>query len=233
MGSATRVLSRGLRMVWEELFTLIIVAALWTLVALGPPLVAGGLGGWLAALVVLLVSLPPATAGAYYVTNRLAHDRVGSAGHFIEGMRRYAVPSWILAVLDVVVLVIVILNLRFYGAMDAMWVPLAIALWLAVLFVWFIVQLFVFPILMEQQEAKIPLALRNSLLISFGSPFHTLPVVVLIALVVGLLLVLAPNLPGVIPLFLLVPPLVALLTNVAVVERLKQLRGEPDLDAEE
>jgi len=219
-------------MIWEELFTLIIVAALWTLVALGPPLVAGGLGGWLAALAVLLVSLPPATAGAYYVTNRLAHDRVGSAGHFMAGMRRYAVPSWILAALDVLVLVIVILNLRFYGAMDAIWVPFAVALWLAVLFVWFIVQLFVFPILMEQQEAKIPLALRNSLLISFGSPFHTLPVVVLIGLVVGLMLVLVPNMTTIIPLFLLVPPLVALLTNVAVVERLKQLRGEPDLDEE-
>lgn len=233
MDVAIRVLGRALRMTWDELFSLVIVAALWTLVALGPPLVAGGFGGLLAALVVMLVSLPPATAGAYYVTNRLAHDRVGGGGHFIEGMRRYAVPSWILAAMDVVVVLIVVLNLRFYGGMDAAWVPFAVAVWLAALFVWVIVQLFVFPTLFEQQEPKILLALRNSLLISFGSPLITLPVIVLIGLLVGLMLVIAPNLPGIIPLFLLLPPLVALWTNVAVVERLKQLRGTPDTESEE
>lgn len=231
MDAAGQLLTRGIRMLWDELFVLVIATGLWALVGLAPPLLATSLGV-IAGLVVLLISLPPATAGVYFVTNRLAHDRVAGAGHFIEGMKRFAVPAWLLMLLNVMVVGLVMVNLRFYAQFEAAWVVVAQSLWLAALIVWSIDQFFVFPVLIEQDEAKPLLALRNSLLIAFGNPAVTLTVLSLVGSILGVLVFLAPRLPGVIPLFLLMPPIAALFANIAIVDRLKALRGEPDLEAD-
>ncbi len=119
-------------------------------------------------LVWALLTLPiitafPALFGLVYATNRLAHNDGVSWQTLLVGFRRYFWVSWRWGVLNVCVYGLLLWNAQFYG-----WqVASPLGNWLQVLFVamvvfWTIVQLHVLPLLIEQEEPKLRLALRNA-----------------------------------------------------------------------
>src|SRR4051794_36412002 len=112
MDSPVRVLQKTGRSLWDDLFTLVLASAIWAVIALLPAVLASPLGSPIIIAIALLITLPPATAGLYYVTNRLAHGLVGKLGHVFEGMRRYGLPAWLLALLNAFVLALAVANFQ-------------------------------------------------------------------------------------------------------------------------
>jgi uncharacterized membrane protein YesL len=192
-----QVIGRALRDWWDDWVNLAVINLLLAL-------------SWLT-----VILGPPATFGMVYVTNCLAHGQsVGPRG-LLEGGRRYFMTSWLWMLLNLAVGVITGVSYLFYGSLSAAWAQFVQGGLLILAAAWLIVQFYALPYLMEQQEQRIGLALRNGLFTALAAPGYTLVVVGAAALVVAL------SVGTVALLFLGGPCLVAALGNRAVVERLE------------
>ena len=123
---------------------------------------------------ILIVTAPPAAAGLYYATNILAHEERVEWRTFFEGFREYFWLSWRWALVNLAVILILFSNTVFYDQFQAQW-----SYWLqgviwALLFVWGMLQVYVFPLLLEQTEKRQITALRNSLVIYRKRPTFAL-----------------------------------------------------------
>ncbi len=240
MGSPGQVLRRTLRSLWEDMFVLVLASALWALIGVLPTMLTFGTSGALLGfplalfptVIVLLLTLPPVTAGLFYLTNRLAHDLVGKVSHVIEGTRLYARPAWILGLLNTFILAVAAANFSFYASFDAPWVVFVRAIWVALLMLWGYSQLYVIPMLMEQKEPSVRLALRNSLFLAFGSPALTITVTLMLVILAFLMFIFLPMLLRILPVLLLLPVVIADLLNQAAVQRLKAIRGDKDVESD-
>lgn len=165
MGIAFRAFWAACKDYYEEMFSLVGANLLWLLLA------------------VPVVTLPPATAGMFCLTNRIAHHRSVELRMFFAGMRKYFLKSWLLALLNVAVLGILYVNWRFYGQMLApQWAAIVQGLFLGLIVLWCLIQLYVYPMLLEQEEPRLLLALRNAAFMTLASPLTTLALGLLVAL---------------------------------------------------
>lgn len=192
-----QVILQSLRDWWDDWLNMLVIGVVW----------------FVCLLTVLLG--PPAILGLYHVTHALAHGESLGVSGLIAGGRRYFLKGWLWALVNLVAAILLFANLLFYGQINAVWSRLVQGLFLGLSVLWLVVQFYALPYLMEQEQQQVRLALRNGLLTVLASPGYTLVVVGVAALIslVGLLLVL--------PLFLGVPGLVALLGSRAVLERIE------------
>jgi len=193
MGIAFRVLWTAFRDYYEEMFTLVGANLLWVLLLAGP----FGLG-FLASrflpvapviigtLVLEALLMPPATAGMLHLTNQVAHHKSIEFGLFFEGMKKYFWKSWLFMLLNLVAAAIFYTNFQFYGGSDAQWAVIVRGLFVGLAVMWCLVQIYVFPMLLEQQEPRLLMALRNAAFLAFASPITTLVLAILMLLVAGL-----------------------------------------------
>lgn len=193
MGIAFRVLWAAFKGYYEEMFTLAGVNLLWVAIVLGPfglgylasyllpvPLIVG---------VVLLgeaLLVPPATAGVFYLTNHIAHHKRIESGMFFEGAKKFAVKSWLLTLLNLLAVGLCYVNFWFYGGFEGQWTAIVRGIFLVVGVAWLLIQMYVYPMLFEQEEPKLRLALRNATFMALASPFITLCLGVLMVLVAAL-----------------------------------------------
>ncbi len=206
MSSALRVTWETLRDWWDSMVGL----ATFNLVWLG--------------LSLTVILCPPATAGLYAVTNSLAHGKGQRLGDFVEAARRYAWLSWRWALINVVLGGVLAVNFAFYGAVESTaGVLIQIAL-VSVGIVWLVMQFYTWPFLIEQEQKRLRLALRNALFLSQANPLYTL----LMLVVAGLAIVF--SLVAILPLGFFTMSFLALLGNRAVVERLTHYGKLPATD---
>jgi hypothetical protein len=102
--------------------------------------------------------------------------------------------------LNLLVVAVVVSNIWFYGQFDADWTVIVRMILSFLSLVWLMVQFYVLPYLMEQEDKSLRLALRNGLFTALAAPGYTAVVGGLAALVVALSAVLVA------PLFLGRPP---------------------------
>jgi uncharacterized membrane protein YesL len=178
---------------------------------------------WLLSWITIVLG-PPATFGLYYVTNQLARGRSLGLGGFLEGGRRYLRKSWLWMLLNLVVAVVSVVNIWFYGQLDADWAAIVQVFPLFLGLIWLVVQFYAVPYLMEQKEESLKLALRNGLFTFLAAPGYTAVVAGLAALIVVLSVWLVA------PIFLGGPCLIAALGNRAVRERLETYRARERKD---
>lgn len=129
-----------------------------------------------------LLTAPPAAAGLYYVTNQLAHDQPVTWRTFFEGFRQYFWLSWRWALFNLLILAILLSNVVFYTEMEGdifFWVR---AIFIALMLIWLLIQTYTFPLLIEQTEARILLALRNSVGLFAFNPKYAVGIAVAILL---------------------------------------------------
>jgi len=165
-----------LKDVWEELYALAIVNLVW-LFSWSLPV---GLGAatQLPAVIIptallSLAALPVTSAGMYYVTNRVAHGKTFHFADFIDGVKAlwWRALLWMLG--NVVFIGLCILNLWFYpSTFQGTWVVLVGGIWLAVLAFWLAMQVYFWPLLVEQEEYKLLRAWRNSAYLILANPFY-------------------------------------------------------------
>jgi len=168
MGIAFRILWTALKDFYEEMFVLVGANLLWVL------------------LCIPLVTIPPATAGMFYLTNQIAHHKSIEFRMFFEGFKKYFVKSWLLTLLNLLAAALFYANYQFYGQMAAQWASIVQGLFVGLFVIWCLIQMYVFPMLLEQQEPRLLLAVRNAAFLAFASPITTLTLAVLMAVVAAL-----------------------------------------------
>jgi len=176
---AMEVFWQTLKDIWEELYGLAIV----NLVALFAPviplsiayLLVGQAGlVWLSVPFVLatIVVIPLAIAGVYVVTNRVAHGKTFHFADFIAGARTYWWRSLLWFLANIVFLVLVYVNVIFYASQfEGIWVALVGGLWLALAVFWLTMQVYFWPLLIEQEQPRLLLTWRNAAYMVLANPF--------------------------------------------------------------
>ncbi len=156
---AMSVFWQTLKDTWEELFQLAIVNLVWLFSAL------------------TIIGLPVTTAGMYYVTNRVAHGKTFHFADFVDGIKLFWWRSLLWFLANVVFILLIIVNLQFYASFQATWSVFVNGLWLAILVFWLAMQVYFWPLLIEQEHPKMLLAWRNCAYLILANPFYAFFVV--------------------------------------------------------
>lgn len=127
------------------------------------------------AIVIAIAVLPnPVAAGVQYIAHELARGEGVFLSDQWDGLRRFgglALRAWLLSLLvTIVVLANVVVYLR---AQFPLAVPLAI-IWLYILLVWLAIQIYVYPLIMEQRVQRVVLVYRNAFVMAASRPVFTM-----------------------------------------------------------
>ncbi|HLJ67688.1 MAG TPA: hypothetical protein VKX16_10060 [Chloroflexota bacterium] len=123
----------------------------------------------------LIAVLPnPAVAGVHYMLRQyLADDPYAGFGEMWAGLRRYFLPALLLWLAALPVSAIILANLLFYAHLHLAAVSFLEALWIGILVVWLGIHLYVYPLLMEQEDMRPLTVYRNATVITFARPLFT------------------------------------------------------------
>lgn len=179
---------KSLKDLFEDLFILAMVNLMWLLI--NAPLVIAAFfssaSSTLFFIVLLLgvLTLGPANAGLYAVAERVTDGRTSSWRDFVGGMRSNARLSWKVYGLWMVGLVVILVNLQFYGQSSS-----TIASFLYVLFIYFLAVwcgflIYIGPLMILQTDKRLRTIARNAALMTFGRPLFTLVTLALMAVIV-------------------------------------------------
>jgi hypothetical protein len=138
-------------------------------------------------IIILLGILPsPTSCGLQFLASELAHGEMVSLSDLRTGLRDYwrvALRTWLVSL---AVMVLILVNLAFYaGQISSTGSPLhavagpATALWVFALLLWTAMHLYVFPLLLAQEDRSLRTTYRNALVIVVSRPLFT--VIVLLA----------------------------------------------------
>jgi uncharacterized membrane protein YesL len=210
-----RVIWAGVQDFWDELFLLALMNIVTMLLAIP------------------VITFPPALAALWHVANRVADGTAIHWSDYGDGLRRYFLKSWGLALINILILVIILTNIWFYGPTNN---PLSISEkitpWLQGFFIvvgllWLIYQMYPLAMLLEQTDQRLHIALRNSFILVIANPLFTL------VLAVFILVVVAVSTYLVAPWILVTWALIAVVINKAVKHMLKPFRERMKAEAEE
>lgn len=166
-----------------------------------------------------LVTAPPAAAGLYHTTNRLAHQRPANWRTFFEGFRTHFWLGWRWGLANLVVLSVLGGNYAFYGKLELSWGRWAQGLFLGLAMVWGLLQVYTFPLLLEQEDQRVLTAVRNSVVLYLQRPVFSLGLALLVVLLVGMSSLLPPSW------LLITGSLCAYLTNRGTIVVLNDVAG--------
>lgn len=138
-----------------------------------------------------VVSIPiitafPALMGLVYTTNRLAHDKTINWRLFFEGFRTYFWLSFRWGLLNLIVVIVLFSNLLFYTQVTGDWVIWVRAIFITLMTFWLSLQMYVLPLLLEQEKPQLRRAFANSLVILIRRPVYTLWQALVIGIIAAL-----------------------------------------------
>jgi uncharacterized membrane protein YesL len=204
MQSAGRLIWEWLLEAYDSFWILVVFNILWAL------------------LTVLVIPAVPAAAGLYYATNQLAHQQPVNWRTFFEGIRTHFWLSWRWGLMNLAVLIVLAVNFRYYGSLPAAWAGWAQGLFLGLAGLWGLLQMYTFPLLLEQTDRRLRTAMRNSLVLLVRRPGLTLGLVFFLAGLIALSTLVFPP-----AWLLLTASLSAFLTNQSAIYLIENLAGQP------
>lgn len=215
MGKGFRAIWLGIVDAYNELFPVVGMNLLWLLFSV--PLVVVGLSaiqiGTLALgideesrtaaslvfsllyAVLLVIGPNPAATGIHLWANRLVKEERVEFSLFWEGLRAYWRRATVLFLISAGGLFLLVVNALFYLRSEA--TPLRIfgIVWIYAIVAWLGMQIYQLPLLVEQDDKRIRLVLRNSLFLSMANVVPTLSLLVVCAVLalvsIGLTLLIA------------------------------------------
>lgn len=134
-------------------------------------------------LTILVVTAPPAAAGLFYATNQLAHEKPLGWSAFFEGFRTHFWLSWRWGIMVMLVGAVLVSNYLFYRTFDAPWSSWVQGFVVGLCILWGVLNLYTFPLLLEQSDRRLLVALRNSFVMCIQRPLLVLGIAALIILV--------------------------------------------------
>lgn len=169
-----------------------------------------------------LVTAIPATAALFYATNRLAHGGNADWRTFFEGFRLCFRRSWAWGLMNLVVGSGLVGYFFYFSQLQdnvGLWARAAV---FVASFLWLTIQLYTFPLLLEQQQPRLLQALRNSLVALLRRPLQSMGYAALVvAVVVGTTLLIMPAWVFITASFS------AYLANRATLSAIASIRGNP------
>jgi uncharacterized membrane protein YesL len=187
-----RPLGAAMRDLFDEVLLLGGCNLLWCLICL-PLLWAAYLALSLgapvaAACLAMLAVLPagPATAALTYVAQRVSEGRATKLGEFFGALRRYARASWALLAIWMGGLLIILFDIGFYAGVGNFVGALVLGLWAYLLLMWLALLIYIFPLLIMQEQFSLRQIARNALLMVLGRPIFTLLNLALMLVLLGL-----------------------------------------------
>jgi uncharacterized membrane protein YesL len=158
------VFGRASRLLWEELFLLLVIGYTWMLLG------------------TLVVLLPPLTVGLVYVTNQVARGNAIRYTMLFSGARRFLSRSYLWGIINALAIAFILADLTYYqqiqGDAGIAAVTLAILLTLA----WCVVQLLTLPLLIELGPKSLRAAFRQALVLAISQPGFVVGLVIATAL---------------------------------------------------
>jgi uncharacterized membrane protein YesL len=240
MKRAPRVVWFAIRHIYDELFPLSGMGLIWFVMAVVPPLGAfelirrylldsPALG--IVLLLIALIPAPPATAALYYVTSFIAREKRIEFNYFWQGLKTYYWRSWVIAGILLVVGAILVIDVAFYLRSSNTVFAIIGFLGIWALAFWLVIQIYLFPLMIHQEDKRFRLMFKNASLLSLAYPFFALAILIGLVLVTalsGFLIILLPT---------VWMPLVTLINNRALVSSLGEVeqyqQAQEELDEEE
>ena len=168
---------------------------------------------WFAAQLTVVLG-PPATFGFYYAVHSMVSGQAVGVRGLIFGARKYFGKALLWGLVNLVVIFVTAFAAWFYLNVQAAWGLYAAVLVLSIGYLWLTAQFYGLPYFMALENKDLYTAIKNGLLTAMAAPFFTL-MLMIVALVV---IVLSFGL--IIPLFLGLPGLVAVLGFRGMFDRL-------------
>ncbi len=166
-----------------------------------------------------LITAIPALGGLFHATNRLAHGSGGNWRVFWEGFRQHFWLSWRWGLINAAVFIVLGVSHEFYSQLEIPalnWIRWPILIAGAI---WAELQLFTFPLLLEQTDRRFLVATRNSAVMFLRCPGLAL------SALVPVLLIGAVSLLVFLPAWVVISAsLCAYLANRAVVKTIERLK---------
>jgi hypothetical protein len=134
-----------------------------------------------------IITIPPAFAGLYYATSQLAQTELSTRQTFFEGFKKYLFPSYFWFFSNVIVVGLLLFNIDFSIKFpQVVWLQLLRGVYWVLLGSWMLLQIYTFPLIIQQDKPRLFLALRNSIILWFKNVlFSLLLSFVIIVLVTG------------------------------------------------
>jgi len=163
-------------------------------------------------LMLPIITIPPAFAGLYYGTSQMVHNEPITRRTFIEGFKRYFRASYVWFFSNVVVVGLLLFNIDLSIRLPQLsWLQFLRGIYWVLLGSWMLLQIYTFPLLIQQEKPRLALALRNSAILWFKHSIFSLLLSIVIILLVVVSLFLFPLW------FVVSASLIAYLANLGVV----------------
>jgi hypothetical protein len=233
MLDALHVARFSLRDLWDEFVLMVLLNLLWCMAAvlpIVPLLILSNVGLlWVLALSLLLALPLPVISGAFcFVANQVARGKVARWATFGEGVRRYWFKSLVVALINLIVVILIAANVQFYAVvLQGTWTNFALSAWAVVGLYWLLIQVFWFPMILEQENEKVFLALRNSMAMVIITPAFSLTLALILALFTVLSVALS------VPAIVALAAFVLLMSNHATRSRLAYVKKKSYRPGEE
>ena len=147
-----RYLGQTLLSVYYDTTQLILINALWVLMTLP------------------IITAPGALVGLFYATNKLFKNEPVDRRIFITCFKKYFWVSWQWTLLNLGVFFVGYLNFDFYRKFEGGNTHWAVGIVIGLIFIWTIIQIFFWPLLIEQAEPKILSTIRKCVVLVFSHP---------------------------------------------------------------
>ncbi len=196
------IMGRTFKGLYDELFLVVLLSVVW----------------WAGTL--LIVTAPMTMAGVQLVANRMANYKRVEFGFFWEGARTHIGRVVLLFLIVVLLPPVLMFSVSFYFDRQGWLVILGVVMAWTLLLVLLACQYF-FPLFWQQDQKSLKLVLRNGVLLAVRHPIYSLLIFLFQIMLVVLSVVL------VIPIILLLPGLLALSQNFALVGLLQEMDLAP------
>lgn len=162
-GSVARVILRAFGTWYKDLAALILFNLMWV------------------ALLFPIVTAAPATAALYVIVARVADGEYVGPREYLREIRRQFVRAWVWFIPQLIVYGIGFFNLRYYASQTSdFWLALR-WVWAIVLLFWTAIQLFYWPLLVEQEDQSFGNTFRNAFVMISANPLFAFLILVMCA----------------------------------------------------
>ena len=171
---------------------------------------------------VTVVLAPLALFGMFYCTSVMVYGEDYGIGRTFSlafaGAKKYWRAAWIWFLVNGLILLIMSVNIMYYGKIDAFWAIFLRSFFVVIIIIWTMIQIYSVAYFFEQHEKSVRIALKNGFLTLFAAPIFSL-------IVCGGMILLAVLFAGLfVPVFLGGMPLLSFISNAAVINRIKKYK---------
>lgn len=196
MGAALWVWWRALRHLNRRGYTYVWANVLWFILTLP------------------VFTAPAAWAGLVKMSRRAQTSPHGDLHDFWEGFRENLGRGVVMSLVNLLVIVVNVTNLLAYRYHTDIVTAMMRVVWLTIVFVWFVIQLYLWPLYYEMRQPSLAGALRNAAVMVIVNPLFTVVLWLVMLVFMSLSTVFAAAW------FLLMGSLMAIVATAAVLDRL-------------